>query len=298
MIDVNWSALIGTAGATCSALSFVPQLLKVRRQGGRDLSMAMLALLLGGAALWFAYGVLNRATAVVVANTAVIMLVSTVAVMKAVHQDRGSDRKRQPRIAIDMDEVMADALGEHLRRYNATYGASVTPAHVRGRQLEDCIPPAHRAAAEAMLDASFFEDLAVLPDCQAVVRELAERYDVFIVTAAMDVPCSFDAKYRWLRRHFSFIPPSHIVFCGDKTIVDADYLIDDRPRHFARFKGEPLLFSAPHNAAESRYARVASWKEVRDHFGRLESRSGTRGAATGASVPDVIGTATAAPAGD
>ena len=173
---------------------------------------------------------------------------------------------------------MADALGEHLRRHNATYGASVTPAHVRGRHLEDCVPPAHRAAAEAMLDASFFEDLAVLPDCQAVARELAERYDVFIVTAAMDVPCSFDAKYRWLRRHFPFIPPSHIVFCGDKTIVDADYLIDDRPRHFARFKGEPLLFSAPHNAAETRYARVASWKEVRDHFARLESRSRTHGA--------------------
>ena len=34
MIDVSWSALIGTAGAACSALSFLPQVLKVRRQGG------------------------------------------------------------------------------------------------------------------------------------------------------------------------------------------------------------------------------------------------------------------------
>jgi 5'-nucleotidase len=298
MIDVSWSAVIGTAGAACSALSFLPQVLKVRRQGGRDLSMTMLALLLGGAALWFVYGVLNQATAVVVANTAVIMLVSTVAVMKAVHDGRGADRKRRPRIAIDMDEVMADALGEHVRRYNAAYGASLTPADVWGRHLEECIPPAHRAAAEAMLDASFFEDLAVLPDCQAVVGELAQRYEVFIASAAMDVPCSFDAKYRWLRRHFPFIPPSHIVFCGDKSIVDADYLIDDRPRHFARFKGEPLLFSAPHNAAENRYARVASWKEVRDHFARLELRFRVRGASADVAVSEVISTATATPAGD
>ena len=72
----------------------------------------------------------------------------------------------------------------------------------------------------------------------------------------MDVPCSFDAKYRWLRRHFPFIPPSHIVFCGDKGIVDADYLIDDRPRHLERFKGHTLLFSAPHNSAERRFHRV------------------------------------------
>jgi 5'(3')-deoxyribonucleotidase len=121
-----------------------------------------------------------------------------------------------------------------------------------------------------MLDASFFADLAVMPDCQEVIRELAARHDVFIVSAAMDVPSSFDAKFRWLQRHFPFIPPAQIVFCGDKGIFDADYLIDDCARHFARFKGRPLLFSAPHNAAESRYPRVDSWKAVRDVFARLE----------------------------
>jgi 5'-nucleotidase len=117
-----------------------------------------------------------------------------------------------------------------------------------------------------MLDPSFFAGLAVMPDCRDVVRELAARHDVFVVPAAMDVPCSFAAKYEWLQRHFPFIPPSHIVFCGDKGIVDADYLIDDRARHFARFTGRPLLFSAPHNAAETRYPRVGSWAEIREYF--------------------------------
>src|SRR5262245_15052383 len=288
MMNVNWSALIGTAGAACSALSLLPQFLKVRRQGGRDLSAGMLALLLAGAGLWLAYGTLNGATAVIVANIAVMILVSAVAGLKVIHDKRARQFERRPRIAIDMDEVMADALAEHLRRYNAAYGANLGLADVQGRHLEDCIPPGHRAATEAMLDASFFEDLDVLPDCQAVVRELAERYDVFIASAAMDVPCSFDAKYQWLRRQFPFIPPSHIVFCGDKSIVDADYLIDDRPRHFTRFKGQPILFSAPHNAAETAYPRVASWKEVREHFARLESRS--THAAADALVSKVIGT--------
>ena len=107
-----------------------------------------------------------------------------------------------------------------------------------------------------------------------IIRELADRHDVFIVTAAMDVPISFDAKFRWLRQHFPFIPPAQIVFCGDKGIIDADYLIDDRARHFEGFKGSPLLFSAPHNAGISRYPRVDSWKDVRDVFARLEERSG------------------------
>ena len=173
------------------------------------------------------------------------------------------------RIAIDMDEVMADALAEHIRRYNAAFGAAVTADDLQGLHLQDWVPAAHRDALEAMLDSSFFADLAVLPDCQDVVRELADRHDVFVVSAAMDVPSSFDAKFKWLQRHFPFIAPDNIVFCGDKGIIDADYLIDDRPRHFARFKGRPLLFGAPHNAKERRYPRVESWKDVRELFAEI-----------------------------
>jgi 5'(3')-deoxyribonucleotidase len=173
---------------------------------------------------------------------------------------------RRRRIAIDMDEVMADALAEHVRRYNAAFGASVRVEDLTGYHLEDRVPAEHREAAESMFDASFFEDLELFPHCVEVIHELTARFEVFIVTAAMDVPLSFDAKYRWLRRHFPFIPPSHLVFCGDKSIIDADYLIDDRARHFARFRGRPVLYSAPHNAAETRYPRVSSWAEVREFF--------------------------------
>jgi 5'(3')-deoxyribonucleotidase/uncharacterized protein with PQ loop repeat len=264
-----WSAVIGTLAAVSTTLAFFPQLVKVRRQGGEDLSVTMLAMYVGGQGLWLAYGLMNRAGAVIGANIASILLVGAVAVLKYQHARRSTSRRL--RIAIDMDEVMADALGEHVRRYNAAFGTAITVAELHGRHLEEYVPTAHRAAAEALLDASFFADLEPMPGCQDVVRDLHEQHDVFIVTAAMDVPCSFDAKYRWLQRHFPFIPPSRIVFCGDKGIVEADYLIDDRARHFARFKGRPLLFSAPHNAHEHRYPRVASWAEVRELFGTKQT---------------------------
>ena len=294
-MNVDWSGLLGTAAAACSALSFLPQVVKVRRQGGRDLSAAMLALVLTGGILWSVYAVLNQATAVLAANAVIIVLVSAVVVMKAFFDPTAPD-SRPLRIAIDMDEVMADALSEHVRRYNTAYGASLTIAELHGRHLEECIPATRRAATEAMLDASFFDGLPVMADAEEVVRDLAARHDVFIVSAAMDVPCSFDAKYRWLRRHFPFIPPSNIVFCGDKHVIDADYLIDDRARHFRRFKGKPLLFSAPHNATETRYDRVSSWQDVREHFARIESsRAGRRQrrAAADAESTRSVSTATA-----
>jgi len=276
MSVTTWSAVVGTVAALLTTLAFLPQLAKVRRQGGGDLSSSMLAMYLIGQGLWLAYGLLNRAGAVIGANVASIILVAAVAIMKSRAGQSAAVRARRLRIAIDMDEVMADAVAEHLRRYNAAFGARLAVDDLHGRHLEEFVPPEHRAAAEAMLDSTFFEQLAVLPDCQDVIRELTLRHEVFIVTAAMDVPCSFDAKYHWLRRYFPFIPSSNIVFCGDKGVIDADYLIDDRARHFLSFKGRPLLYSAPHNASETRYPRVSSWAEVREVFARMDTHNLSR----------------------
>ena len=43
-----------------------------------------------------------------------------------------------------------------------------------------------------------FRQLPVLPAAQEVVEKLAAQYDVYIATAAMDVPTSFHDKYEWL----------------------------------------------------------------------------------------------------
>src|SRR4051812_34515015 len=108
----TWSIVVGAGGALCTTLSFLPQLLSVRRHGGRDLSLTMLAMYLIGSLLWLAYGVLNGAVAVIAANIVVIALVSAIAALKVAGDRRVTTPARRLRIAIDMDEVMADALGE------------------------------------------------------------------------------------------------------------------------------------------------------------------------------------------
>jgi 5'(3')-deoxyribonucleotidase/uncharacterized protein with PQ loop repeat len=276
MPALNWLTIIGTVAALSTTLAFLPQFVKMRKRGGAELSFTMLAMYLTGQALWLTYGLMLGAIPIIAANAASLVIVSAVLVRKLAGARTAVAVPRRLRIAIDMDEVMADALSEHLRRYNEAFGEGLAIEDVRGGHIEDRIPSSRHEAVEAMLDASFFADLAVIADCQDIVRELAARHDVLVVTAAMDVPASFDAKFRWLQRHFPFIPPNQIVFCGDKGLVDADYLIDDQARHFERFKGHPLLFSAPHNIAERRYLRVNSWREVRAFFARLDGHDAWR----------------------
>ena len=171
------------------------------------------------------------------------------------------------RIAIDMDEVLADALGKLIRLYNAEFSESLTVDDMWGKWMVNVLPAGRQDRLMTYLqEEGFFEDLEVMPESQRVVERLAHRYEVFIATAAMEFPNSFGPKFRWLQRHFPFLSPTRFVFCGDKSILHADYLIDDMPRHFERFGGQGVLFTAAHNVKVVAKLRVNNWLEVEELF--------------------------------
>jgi 5'(3')-deoxyribonucleotidase len=190
-------------------------------------------------------------------------------------------------IAVDMDEVLADALQAHLDRYNRDFATGaqspITIDDLRGRRLWQVIPPHHHALLDDYLrHEDFFRNLRVMPHAQRVLERLQSRYEVFIASAAMEVPSSFAAKYDWLAEHFPFIPTSHIVFCGNKSILRADYLIDDNPRQLALFEDrqnqtpdattnptiprEGILYTSPSNCTITTYRRVDDWLSVEKMF--------------------------------
>lgn len=171
------------------------------------------------------------------------------------------------RIAVDMDEVIADALSEHINRYNKKFDTNLDHEHFHGRHFHHAIPREHWEEATNMVHTyDFFADLAVMPGAQEVLKKLSAEHEVFITTAAMEVPLSFEAKYKWLLKHFPFLSPMNFVFCGDKSIIKADYLIDDNARHFRKFSGTGILFDAPHNRKVTGYTRVKDWFEVDKFF--------------------------------
>ena len=84
---------------------------------------------------------------------------------------------------------MADSLSRHLQLYNDEFGTALCKQDLQGRPLHLAVPDAHRRKIdEIALSDGFFWDLDVMPGCQEVIRELMNRYDIFIVTAAMEFP--------------------------------------------------------------------------------------------------------------
>jgi len=82
------------------------------------------------------------------------------------------------------------------------------------------------------------------------------------VSAAMEFPQSLTEKYEWLQEHFPFISWRNIIFCGDKSIINTDYMIDDHVKNLDYCKGKTFIYTAGHNIHIDRHTRVNNWDEV------------------------------------
>jgi 5'(3')-deoxyribonucleotidase len=107
--------------------------------------------------------------------------------------------------------------------------------------------------------------MPVIAGSQQVVADLNRKYDLYIVSAAMEFPKSLTEKQSWLNEHFPFIVWQQIVFCGSKQVISADIMIDDHFKNLDFFKGETsVLYTQPHNvqAPDGRHKRVNNWADI------------------------------------
>lgn len=171
------------------------------------------------------------------------------------------------RILIDMDEVMADAIARFQEWYHRDFGIHITEQQLAGTKLQYIVPQAHQATVLSYPhQKGFFENLPLIENSREVIESLYRKHEIYIVSAAMEFEYSLPEKYRWLDTHFPFIHWSRRVFCGDKSVMKGDVLIDDHAFNLSVFSGRPIMFTATHNINETGYERVNNWLEVQELF--------------------------------
>ena len=174
--------------------------------------------------------------------------------------------KSKKRIAVDMDEVIADVRPKFLDYFEREFGRRLEKEEYWGKKIYQ-IDGASRIR-DRLHDRGFFADLPVMPGSREALAELMENYEIFITTAAMEFRSSLEDKYDWMQRHFPFIHWKNFVFCGDKSVIRADYMIDDHASNLRAFTGKGMLFTASHNIHETGFTRVDDWEEVKAFFRR------------------------------
>jgi 5'-nucleotidase len=167
------------------------------------------------------------------------------------------------RIIIDMDEVIADPMGEMIEWYRAVHAGEVDKEKMLVGSWVKGFPEEHQSMImERLMSPGFFRHLPVMKDSVDVLRELNKRYEVFIVSAAMEFPNSLKDKLDWLMDHFPFLTWRQIALCGSKDIICGDYMIDDHVKNLKGFKGKPYMYTAAHNLNVTGYDRINNWKEA------------------------------------
>lgn len=171
------------------------------------------------------------------------------------------------RIIIDMDEVIADPMGDMVRWYEQQYGQQVNVDEMKEGSWVRGFPEQHRSLIlERLYSEGFFRNLTVMADAQDVLKEMNQRYEIFIVSAAVEFPNSLKDKHDWLLEYFPFFTWKQLVLCGDKRMIHGDYMIDDHVRNLVHFPGKKYLYAAFHNREIQGYDRIHNWKEAAEIF--------------------------------
>ena len=163
-------------------------------------------------------------------------------------------------VAIDMDNVIADVTTHYITWYEKQYGERIQKEAILGLPEAEAFP--NGAVMQFLFTPGFFRTVPVMPGAQEAVKKIQEHFEVYIVSAAMEFPHSLSEKYAWLQEHFPTIHWRNMIFCGDKSVIATDYLIDDHLKNLDSCSGKPILFAATHNTTVNHHVRVNDWKEA------------------------------------
>lgn len=166
------------------------------------------------------------------------------------------------RLIVDMDDVMADATGQFIHYYEQEFGIRIDRSVLNGKDEGEGFPENQAALRQFPYRVNFFRTMKVNENSQEVMEKLNRKYELFIVSAAMEFPQSLPEKLEWLNEHFPFLTWKQFVFCGSKAVVHGDYMIDDLPHNLEKFNGEKFIFTAPHNLHFNQFNRLNNWREV------------------------------------
>ena len=175
------------------------------------------------------------------------------------------------RVLVDMDGVLADFEGGFLERWRQKHpDKPYVPLDQRNTfYIVKQYPAAYRDLIwEIFLTPGFFRELpAIAGGLEALAEIDAAGIEVFICTSPFSqYENTVLEKFEWVDQHLGRKWSGRIILTPDKTIVDADYLIDDMPevRGLAKPRWKHVLYDDVRNRSEAGKKRLTwiNWKQV------------------------------------
>lgn len=181
------------------------------------------------------------------------------------------------RIAVDMDEVLAQFVKKVLDRWNRENGTSFKRENFQLWDMKATLgPEADVILKEWCGEDTFFRYLQPVPGAIKGFNSLIDAgHDVLVATAVLaHANYCYDDKRAWMRDQFPRWNMDNFIACARKGFIDADILIDDGPHNIEAWlkagKSGAVLLDAPWNQSfqpaaarePNRFTRVKNWDEI------------------------------------
>jgi 5'-nucleotidase len=175
------------------------------------------------------------------------------------------------RFLIDMDGVLSDFDGEFLKRWRERYPDKFyvpleerTTFYVKEQYPDELRP----LMSEIIWGSGFFRGMMPVSGGKEALTEMESMgHEVFICSSPLATykNCVLE-KFDWVDRVLGPSWVERIILTKDKTLVKADYIIDDKPeiRGVENMPGwEHILYDQPYNReVNKRRLTWENWKAV------------------------------------
>lgn len=167
------------------------------------------------------------------------------------------------RILVDLDGICADLLRRVLGVIHRDWGVELRVEDITTFQVPNHVPGMSRSQFYKILNRpGFFDNLPLIDGALEAVHALRDggRNEVLICSSPAG-PDSARGKLTWCERHLG-VPRKQVILTNRKTLIDADWIIDDRPETLEEWCNEGRC------AATIAYPYNEHLKDVVDVFAR------------------------------
>lgn len=171
-------------------------------------------------------------------------------------------------LMLDMDNVITD--GNILNCIEEFYQEKMDLTKITNYKLvQELTKEKTTEFWEYMKSQDFYGNAPLLDNCYEVLEKLNQKYDIYVVTSYIwreagdfSAKC-LSEKYEYLKKALPFISPEKYIFTTNKTMINFDIAIDDKPENLKNAK-KKILFDAWHNqeVKDTSLIRVKNWKEI------------------------------------
>lgn len=177
------------------------------------------------------------------------------------------------RILVDVDCVVADLMPAWLSLYNSEYADTLCASQITSWGMEEFVKPeCGTKIYEYLWMPNLYDYVSPIDGAITSIHWLRRHgYDIRFVTSGIHA-----GKAQWLGKlgllmgEFPLYAPD-LVVAHDKSIINADIMIDDNVKNCESFSGLSIVFGQPWNFNVSQYFRADDWADVIQFISRKYS---------------------------